>query len=90
LAKLAEWRAVARATGERPLFSIDEFDAGLAAGWVETLFSTLPEAETILLSTASDSGRYRRRADHVLEIRGGRASGSAREIANARPQAVNA
>ena len=37
LTKLAEWRAVARAAGESPLFGVDEFDAGLSAGGVEAL-----------------------------------------------------
>jgi DNA replication and repair protein RecF len=82
LAKLAEWRAVAKATGEKPLFAVDEFDAGLAAGWVEALLAALPEAETILLATAAEPARYARRADNVIEIRAGRAIG--------RPRAVNA
>jgi DNA replication and repair protein RecF len=82
LAKLAEWRTVARATGERPLFAVDEFDAGLATGWVEALLDALPEAETLLLTTASEPGRYGRRVDHVVEIRTGRAIG--------RPRVVNA
>jgi DNA replication and repair protein RecF len=82
LLKLAEWATVARATGARPLFAIDEFDAGLAAGWIEALFVLLPETETVLLTTASEPARYARRVDHILEICGGRAF--------TRPQAVNA
>jgi DNA replication and repair protein RecF len=82
LVKLAEWATVAQATGARPLFAIDEFDAGLAAGWIEALFVLLPEAETVLLTTASEPARYARRVDHILEIRGGRAF--------TRPHAVNA
>jgi len=82
LAKLAEWRAVAQATGVRPLFAIDEFDAGLASAWVEGLLATLPQAETVLLTTASEPARYARRVDHLLEIRSGRAF--------SRPRAVNA
>ena len=73
LVKLAEWATVAQATGARPLFAIDEFDAGLAAGWIEALFVLLPVAETVLLTTASEPARYARRVDHILEIRGGRA-----------------
>jgi DNA replication and repair protein RecF len=82
LAKLAEWRAVAQATASRPLFAIDEFDAGLSSGWVEALLTFLPETETVLLTTACEPTRYSRRVDHVLEIRGGRAF--------TRPHAVNA
>ncbi len=82
IAKLAEWRAVAQATGARPLFAVDEFDAGLASGWIEALISLLPDAETILLTTASEPTRYARRVDHILEIRSGRAV--------TRPRAVNA
>jgi DNA replication and repair protein RecF len=82
LAKLAEWRAVEKATGERPLLAIDEFDAGLAAGWVDALLEALPEAETILLTTATEPARYRRRVDQVLEVRAGSAF--------APPRAVNA
>ncbi len=73
LAKLAEWRAIAQATAARPLFAIDEFDAGLSSGWVEALLTFLPETETVLLTTACEPTRYSRRVDHVLEIRGGRA-----------------
>jgi DNA replication and repair protein RecF len=82
LVKLAEWATVAQATGSRPLFAIDEFDAGLASGWIEALFVLLPESETVLLTTASEPARYARRVDHILEIRGGRAF--------TRPRAVNA
>lgn len=81
LAKLTEWQAVAKAQGEAPLFAIDEFDSGLSAGAVEELWGWLPPAETILLTTASDSSRWRRRTGSVLEIR----AGAVRE----RPRAVN-
>ncbi len=80
LVKLAEWRAVAEATGEKPLLAIDEFDAGLAGGWVEALLAALPDAETVLLTTASEPGRYSRRVDQVLEIREGRAFGRLRAV----------
>ena len=83
LVKLAEWRAIAKASDEAPLFAADEFDAGLSEAWVEAFLEALPEAETVLLTTASEPGRWRGRADAVLEMREGRVrSGD-------RPRAVN-
>ena len=41
LAKLAEWKAVAQAAGEPPLFGADDFDAGLSEASVEEFFETL-------------------------------------------------
>jgi len=64
------------------LIAVDEFDAGLATAWVDSLAATLPNAETILLTTAVEPGRYAGRVDQVLEMRAGRAVG--------RPRAVNA
>jgi DNA replication and repair protein RecF len=81
LIKFAEWRTVAAMTEEKPILAIDEFDAGLSPGWVEALISTLPEAETVLLTSAAEPGRHARWAGHILEIRSGRAV--------ARPRAVN-
>lgn len=81
LAKLAEWRAVSRAAEESPLFGVDEFDAGLSAGWVEAFLAALPPAETVLLTTASEPSRWRRVAGAVLEMRDGRVA--------ERPRAVN-
>ena len=81
LAKLAEWHAVAKAAGEPPLFGVDEFDAGLSAGWAEAFLASLPRAETVLLTTASEPSRWRRIAVDVLEMRAGRAA--------RRPLAVN-
>ena len=81
LVKLAEWRTIARATGETPLFAADEFDAGLSAGWVEAFVQALPPAETVLLTTASEPGRWRHLAGAVLEMRAGRVL--------ERPRAVN-
>jgi recombinational DNA repair ATPase RecF len=81
LVKLAEWRAIARASDEAPLFAVDEFDAGLSEGWVEAFLEALPPAETILLTTASEASRWRGRAAAVVEMRAGR-------IAE-RPRAVN-
>ena len=81
LVKLAEWRAIARASGEAPLFAVDEFDAGLSAGWVEAFAEALPPAETVLLTTASEPGRWRHLAGAVVEMRAGRVL--------ERPRAVN-
>lgn len=81
LAKLSEWRAVARASGEAPLFGVDEFDAGLSEGWVEAFVQTLPPAETVLLTTASEPSRWRRMAGAIVEMRAGRVL--------ERPRAVN-
>jgi len=72
LVKLAEWRAIARASGEAPLFAADEFDAGLSAGWAEAFIEALPPAETVLLTTASEPGRWRPWAGAVVEMRSGR------------------
>ena len=72
LVKLAEWRAIAKASREAPLFAVDEFDAGLSKGWVEAFLEALPPAETVLLTTASEPGRWRGRADAVVEMRAGR------------------
>jgi DNA replication and repair protein RecF len=73
LAKLAEWKAVARATGETPLFGVDDFDAGLSAGWAEAFFDALPEGVTAILTTASDPARWRRWSPAIVEMRAGRA-----------------
>jgi DNA replication and repair protein RecF len=81
LAKLAEWRAVSRAAQESPLFGVDEFDAGLSAGWVEEFLAALPPAETVLLTTASEPSRWRHLPAAVLEMRDGRVA--------ERPRAVN-
>ena len=81
LAKLAEWRAVSRAAQEAPLFGVDDFDAGLSAGWVEEFLAALPPAETVLLTTASEPSRWRHLPGAVLEMRDGRVA--------ERPRAVN-
>jgi DNA replication and repair protein RecF len=72
LVKVAEWRAIAKASDEAPLFAVDEFDAGLSAGWVEAFLEVLPPAETVLLTTASEPERWRGLADAVVEMRAGR------------------
>lgn len=71
LAKLAEWHTVVQARGEAPLFAVDEFDSGLSVGAVEEFWRSLPPAETVLLTTASDPSRWRRFAGAVIEIHAG-------------------
>jgi DNA replication and repair protein RecF len=72
LAKLAEWKTIAHATGEAPLLGVDDFDAGLSEGWTEAFFEALPEGVTAILTSASDPGRWRRWSPAVVEMRGGR------------------
>ncbi|HKA36015.1 MAG TPA: AAA family ATPase [Thermoanaerobaculia bacterium] len=71
LVKLAEWRAIAKASDEAPLFAADEFDAGLSESWVEAFLEALPAAETVLLTTASDPAKWRGRAAAIVEMRSG-------------------
>ncbi|HYX20155.1 MAG TPA: DNA replication and repair protein RecF, partial [Thermoanaerobaculia bacterium] len=52
LARLAEWRAVAKASGEPPLFAVDDFDAGLSEASAEEFFATLPKGAAVVLTTA--------------------------------------
>ncbi len=68
LAKLAEWSAVSKATGEPPLFAADDFDAGLSEGWVEAFWDALPGEATVLLTTTSPASRWGRRAAGILEV----------------------
>jgi DNA replication and repair protein RecF len=68
LAKLAEWSAVAKASGELPLFAADDFDAGLSEGWVEEFWDALPSDANVLLTTSSESSRWARRAGALLEV----------------------
>ena len=72
LAKLAEWRIVKDAVGEAPLFGVDDFDAGLSDRSLERFLSGLPEATTVVLTSASDASRFRGVASTVLRMRGGR------------------
>ena len=81
LVKLAEWYAVREATGEPPLFGVDEFDAGLSSAWAEAFVRSLPEGGTVLLTSAADPARWRRFVGGVLEMRAGRVVD--------RPRAVN-
>jgi DNA replication and repair protein RecF len=81
LVKLAEWRAVAEASGVPPLFGVDEFEAGLSPAWSDAFFASLPKGATVLLTSAGDPSRWRRRVDQVIEIRRGRTAD--------RPRAVN-
>ena len=81
LLKLAEWQAVRDASGVLPLLGVDEFEAGLSAAWAEAFLAALPEGATVLLTSAGDASRWKRRVARVLEMRGGRVVG--------RPRAVN-
>jgi DNA replication and repair protein RecF len=72
LAKLAEWRIVKDAVGEAPLFGVDDFDAGLSERSLERFLSGLPEATTVVLTSASDAARFRGLAATVLRMSGGR------------------
>ncbi len=82
LVKLAEWKAVAEAAEEAPLLGVDEFEAGLSPAWADAFLASLPEAATVLLTSAGDPTRWRRRRiAGVLEMRGGRVID--------RPRAVN-
>ena len=83
LAKLAEWHAVERARGQRPLFAADDFDAGLSRASVEAFLASLPPAEQTLLTTASDPSRWKGRAA-VIHMRAGRALSGAPAAAAAR------
>lgn len=82
LIKLAEWQAVRDATGALPLFGVDEFEAGLSPAWADAFLAALPEGATVLLTSAGDPARWKRRVAGVLEMREGRIVG--------RPRAVNA
>lgn len=75
LARLAEWRSVAKASGEPPLFAVDDFDAGLSEASAEEFFAALPKEAAVVLTTAAAPERWARRADAVIEMRGGAASG---------------
>ena len=73
LAKLAEWSAVAAASGEPPLLGVDDFDAGLSRAAAEAFWDGLPEAASVILTTASDPAPWKRRAAAHYEMRQGRA-----------------
>ena len=75
LARLAEWRSVAKASGEPPLFAVDDFDASLSEASVEEFLAALPRGTAVVLSTAAPAARWARRADAVIEVRRGTASG---------------
>jgi DNA replication and repair protein RecF len=84
LARLAEWHALAAARGVKPLFAVDEFDAGLSARWVDGFLAALPPAETVLLTTVSDPARWRHLTDHVLEVRAGSVTGRPLAVVDSR------
>ena len=75
LARLAEWRSVAEASGEPPLFAVDDFDAGLSEASAEEFFAALPRGAAVVLTTAAPPSRWARRVDAVIEVRRGAASG---------------
>ena len=77
LVRLAEWRSVAAAAGEPPLFAADDFDAGLSEASAEEFFEALPAEAAVVLTTASVPERWSRRAVAVIEVRAGSASRSA-------------
>jgi DNA replication and repair protein RecF len=81
LAKLAEWRIVKDAAGEAPLFGVDDFDAGLSERSLESFLSGLPEATTVVLTSASDAVRFRGLAATVLRMNGGRIDDGVRAVA---------
>ncbi|HEY1435745.1 MAG TPA: AAA family ATPase [Thermoanaerobaculia bacterium] len=74
LARLAEWRSVAAAAGEPPLFGADDFDAGLSEAAAEEFFEALPREAAVLLTTAAAPARWARRATAVVEVRHGSVS----------------
>ena len=83
LVRLAQWHALAKAAGEPPLFGADDFDMGLSPAGAEAFWALLPGGAPVILTTASDPARWKRRADAVYEMR----QGSARTHAERR--AVN-
>jgi DNA replication and repair protein RecF len=83
LVRLAEWHAVAKAAGEPPLFGADDFDMGLSPAGADAFWALLPQGAPVILTTASDPSRWKRRAAAVYEMR----QGSAR--AHATQRAVN-
>ncbi len=83
LVRLAEWHAVAKAAGEPPLFGADDFDMGLSPAGADAFWALLPEGAAVILTTASDPARWKRRAAVVYEMRQGSA------LAHAARRAVN-
>jgi DNA replication and repair protein RecF len=81
LAKLAEWRIVKDAAGEAPLFGVDDFDAGLSERSLESFLSGLPEATTVVLTSASEPSRFRGLPATVLRMSGGRIDDGSRAVA---------
>jgi DNA replication and repair protein RecF len=75
LARLAEWHTVAKVSGEPPLFAVDDFDASLSEASAEEFFAALPQGAAVVLTTAAPASRWARRADAVIEVRRGTASG---------------
>ena len=73
LVRLAEWHAVAKAAGEPPFFGADDFDMGLSPAGADAFFGLLPAGAPVILTTASDPARWKRRAAAVYEMRQGSA-----------------
>ncbi len=71
LARLAEWRSVASAAGELPLFGADDFDAGLSESSAEEFLEALPREAAVLLTTAAPAARWTGRAAAVVEVHEG-------------------
>ncbi len=74
LARLAEWRSLAKATGELPLFGADDFDAGLSEAWSEDFFEALPGEAAVLLTSTAPVARWSGRVAAVVEMRRGLAA----------------
>jgi DNA replication and repair protein RecF len=74
LARLAEWRSVAAAAGEPPLFGADDFDAGLSEASAEEFFEALPRDAAVLLTTAAPPARWAGRVAAVVEVSQGSVS----------------
>ncbi|MGH7485950.1 MAG: hypothetical protein ACREMY_10180, partial [bacterium] len=70
----AQWRSVAAAAGEPPLFGADDFDAGLSEASAEEFFEALPRDAAVLLTTAASSSRWAGRAAAVVEVVNGAVS----------------
>lgn len=81
LARLAEWHAVAKAAGEPPLFGADDFDMGLSPAGADAFFGLLPQSAPVILTTASDPARWKRRVAAVYEMRQGNARAHAAQRA---------
>jgi DNA replication and repair protein RecF len=73
LLKLAEWHAVARASGRAPLFGFDDFDADLSPASGAALLCQLPGDAQIVLTTAREEAVafLRKPPDRLFQVAGG-------------------